>query len=205
MKILDVTFSEPEANLKFEETLLDSEEQEVLRFWESETYFVVLGYGNKQISEVHTDAGVPVLRRVSGGGTVLQGPGCLNYCLILDMEKRPELSKVDTSNRFIMERNRSALLPLLPEVQIQGITDLAIGNLKFSGNAQRRKRRFILFHGTFLYNFDISMIEKILKPPEKQPEYRQKRSHVDFLTNIELSPQVIKKRLKDAWNSASVI
>ena len=35
-------------------------------------------------------------------------------------------------------------------VEVQGHTDLAINSLKFSGNSQRRKERFLLFHGVFL-------------------------------------------------------
>jgi lipoate-protein ligase A len=199
MQLFDTTFEEPKKNIEFDEELLDAESGEAMRFWESASYFVVLGAGNKKEAEVRSGVGVPVLKRVSGGGCVLQGPGCLNYALILDTQKRPELSKIDSTNRYVMERNCAALRPLVDGVEVRGITDLAVGGLKFSGNAQRRKRRFILFHGTFLYGFDISMIEKTLNIPEKQPDYRLGRSHRDFLTNVALDPADIKQRMKDIW------
>ena len=211
MKILDFTFPSPEENLACEEALLEAAEEglsnEVLRFWSPTKPFVVLGYSNKISEDVNLAAcqkrNIPILRRVSGGGTVLQGPGCLNYSLILKIEGREGLSSITSANHFIMEKHRAALLPATsPEISVRGITDLALGDLKFSGNAQRRKRQFILFHGTFLLNFDIAQIEKFLTIPPRQPNYRNNRKHTDFLLNLNLPPEEIKKRLARAWEAS---
>ena len=95
MTFLDLTLPAPAENLACDEALLDWFEEQggdgVLRFWEPDNYFVVVGYGNHVAIEANVPAceadGVPVLRRCSGGGTVLQGPGCLNYSLILKIEE----------------------------------------------------------------------------------------------------------------------
>ena len=92
-------------------------------------------------------------------------------------------------------------LILGPGIEIQGFSDLALGRLKFSGNAQYRKRRFLLFHGTFLLGLDISLMDKLLPVPSKQPPYRQNRSHASFLTNLDLPPHAIKDRLRQAWDA----
>ena len=92
---LDLTLATPEDNLACDEALLDwaeaHESPGLLRFWESDRRFVVLGYANRVADEVDVEAcraeDVPVLRRCSGGGTVLQGPGCVNYALILPMNR----------------------------------------------------------------------------------------------------------------------
>ena len=208
MKLLDLTFKTPEENLALDEALLaeceESNADEALRFWSPKDYFVVLGYSNKAEEEVHAPFcqknKIPVLRRVSGGGTVLQGPGCLNYSLILKIKEHQGLSSVTSTNRYIMERHAEGLSALLKKkVGVKGHTDLALGDLKFSGNSQRRKREAILFHGTFLLDFDISMIEKTLKMPPKQPDYRQNRVHQKFLTNLTASPASIKECLKKIW------
>ena len=189
MKYFDFTFPGPAENLAADEALMDlcenGLEGEIMRFWEPKTPFVVLGYANQAAREVDLEAckkeGIPVFRRCSGGVTFVQGPGCLNYSLILRMDAAP-LRNITGTNKFIMERNIAALEPLLKAgAQIQGHTDLALANLKFSGNAQRRLRNCLIFHGTFLLNFDISLIEKILPMPSKQPCYRENRSHADFL------------------------
>src|ERR1039458_3609667 len=95
MRHLDLTIPSPAENLACDEALLDWCESgtgaECLRFWESPEPFVVVGYANKVETEVNVAAcearKIPILRRCSGGGTVAQGPGCLNYALILPITK----------------------------------------------------------------------------------------------------------------------
>lgn len=183
---------------------------EILRFWEPLETFVVLGYSNKtclEINELSCKAdGLAVLRRTSGGGTVLQGPGCFNYSLFLNLKERPELGGITASNAYIMEKNRAALETLLEKpVVVQGHTDLTLGDLKFSGNAQRRKKDHLLFHGTFLYKFDLEKIEKYLAMPEARPAYRGERPHLDFVTNIPVNPASIAQALQKAWGSEGIL
>jgi lipoate-protein ligase A len=146
--------------------------------------------------------GIPILRRCSGGGTVLQGPGCLNYSLILQIADSGPLQSVTGTNRFVMQRNQEVLAKLLGRpVQVQGFTDLTLGNLKFSGNAQRRRRHRLIFHGTFLLEFDLALVGRYLNLPSRQPDYRQSRSHQDFLTNLKLSADAIKQAMREAWGA----
>ena len=190
-----------------DEALLDACEEdggpEVLRFWEPARHFVVLGYSNPLRSEVRLPAcraaGIPVLRRMSGGGTVLQGPGILNYSLVLRTD-RPGLRTITTANRAILERHRACLAPLLAEpITAQGDTDLTFSGRKFSGNAQRRRRRSLLFHGSFLLDLDLALLEKLLPMPGRQPAYRRERRHRDFVVNLELPSQPIKQALAAGW------
>lgn len=210
MKSLDLTLPTPAENLACDEALLDFCEEtggdEVLRFWESRTYFVVVGYANKAAAEVNLAAceasNIAVLRRCTGGGTVLQGPGCLNYSLILKMERNSVIRGISTTNRFILKRHREALGSLLgKKVEMKGQTDLAIDGLKFSGNAQRRRKNFLLFHGTFLLDFDLTLLQKVLPMPSKQPDYRHNRTHAEFLTNLNISADAVKRALQKTWNA----
>ncbi|EEF58762.1 lipoate--protein ligase family protein [Pedosphaera parvula] len=208
MKYLDLTLPTPAENLACEEALLDyceqGREEELLRFWEPRQHFVVLGYANKAATEVNLKACetnlVPVLRRCSGGGTVLQGPGCLNYSLVLRIQRGSALATISDTNTYIMKQQLKALQPLLStSSSVQGHTDLAINNVKFSGNAQRRKRHFLIFHGTILLNFDLPLIENLLAMPSKQPDYRQNRRHSDFLTNLNLPVETVKHAIQRTW------
>jgi len=206
---VDLTLPTPQQNLACDEALVDwceqGHDEEILRFWESPEYFVVLGYSGRAAAEVNLSAcrrdGFPVLRRCSGGGAVVQGPGCLNYSLILRIADRAPLKGITETNNFIMRRHKEALEPVLGAgVAIQGFTDLALGLRKFSGNAQHRKRRFVLFHGTLLLDFDIPRMDELLPLPSRQPAYRQNRPHRDFLVNLEAPASVIKEVLKKSWN-----
>jgi lipoate-protein ligase A len=210
MQHLDLTLSSAAANLACDEALLDACDNgagaEVLRFWEPRECFVVAGYANELAREVNLaacrQAGLGVFRRCSGGGAVLQGPGCLNYSLALKMEGRPALATITGANRHIMERQRAALASLLGrEVEVKGCTDLAAGGLKFSGNAQRRKRHALLFHGTFLLRFDLGLMDQFLPMPSRQPDYRQGRGHGRFLTNLGVEAAAVKAALRLAWEA----
>jgi len=212
MNYCDLTLATPEENLACDEALLELCEEglgdEVLRFWEPVQYFVVVGYANKVATEVNVpfcrQQGLPIRRRCSGGGTVLQGPGCLNYALILHLDQSGPLQSVSATNRFVLERHRAALGGLLQgPVQTPGPTDLALGGLKFSGNAQRRKRRALLFHGTFLLHFDLALVEQALPMPSKQPDYRANRSHSHFLVNLAVPARQVKSALSRAWQAAA--
>lgn len=207
---LDWTSPAPEANLACDEVLLDQCEANsgppVLRFWEAPELFAVVGYANHVATEVEVEAcraaGVPVFRRCSGGGTVLQGPGCLNYALILPLAFDPALASISETNRFVMDRHREVFSGLTgSSVEIQGHTDLAVGKLKFSGNAQRRKRRAVLFHGTFLLHFDLGTMQRLLRFPSKPPDYRQGRAHARFVTNLNLPAATVKIALSRCWNA----
>lgn len=210
MKYLEFSFSTPEENLACDEALLDLSEEgsdaEVLRFWEPQNYFVVLGYSRKIHSELDLEScqkhGIPILRRSSGGGTVLQGPGCLNYSLILNIENSRSLQTITETNRYILNRHKKSIESILGKtIQVRGISDLVLDNLKFSGNAQRRKKKFVLFHGTFLLNFKISLIEEVLTIPVNQPDYRKNRTHCEFLANLNLPDKEVKGALIQSWEA----
>jgi lipoate-protein ligase A len=215
MKLLDLTLASPAENLACEEALLDFAEDgaggEALRFWEPREPFVVVGYANKVATEVNAvacaDRGVPILRRCSGGGTVLQGPGCLNYALVLRIEEGGPLQNISSANQFIMKRNRAAIESALhtphSAIQVQGHTDLTLDGRKFSGNSQRRRRRFLLFHGVILLHANLALISELLPMPSAEPGYRAHRPHAEFLTNLNLSTAAVKTALAQGWNATA--
>lgn len=216
MKSLDLTLPTPAENLACDEALLEAAEHgtgdEILRFWESTTHFVAVGYADKISTEVNHAAclarGIPILRRCSGGGTVVQGPGCLNYALVLRIAEDGPTRSISAANRFIMERNRAAIARIIQHpasnIQVRGHTDLVLDGRKFSGNAQRRRKHFLLFHGSLLLHFDLRLISELLPVPSKQPDYRAGRAHADFLMNLEVPAAQVKRSLADAWNAMDV-
>ena len=135
---------------------------------------------------------------------MLQGPGVLNYSLILRCDGSGPCHSIHATNQFILERHRDLLARLvLAPVECRGQTDLAIGGLKFAGNAQRRRRRFLLFHGTFLLHLDIGLLEKMLPQPSRQPDYRVNRSHSEFLINLNVPDHSLKAALSKTWDATA--
>jgi lipoate---protein ligase len=208
MHFLDRTLPTIADNLALDEALLLSAEAahgEVLRLWEWPSPAAVVGSGCRLAEDVdevacHGD-GVPVLRRSSGGGTVLLGAGCLCFTLVLSYERAAALGEIRPSYRYILERIRTALADLAPDVRCAGTSDLASGGRKFSGNAQQRKRNHLLHHGTLLYAFDVSRVSRYLRLPARQPDYRGGREHTDFLMNLPTTSAKLKDRLRAAWGA----
>ena len=210
MRYLDLTLPTPAENLALDEALLDEAERaaqprEALRLWEPAEPMVVVGQSSRIDAEVHRDEcrrrGIPILRRSSGGAAIVTGPGCLMYALVLSYRLRPRLRLVDHAHRFVLGRVASALRPLVPEVTCRGTSDLAVGELKFSGNSVRCKRDHFLYHGTILYDFPLDLIDQCLAMPSRQPDYRDGRAHRGFVTNLPLPPGTIRAALIAAWDA----
>jgi lipoate-protein ligase A len=212
MDWLDRTLPSLAENVALDEALLLAAESgdggEVLRFWEWPFPAVVLGSGSRLAEEVNETAclsdGVPIVRRSSGGGTVLLGSGCLLYTLVLSYERAPDLTDVRRSYRFILGRIAQSLSEDVGPLEPAGISDLAFAGRKVSGTAQQRKRSFLLHHGTLLYDMDLSQIARYLREPLRQPEYRGGRPHLAFVANLPLRGEEIKQRLRRLWDAGKL-
>ena len=204
---MDHTFEDPAMNLALDEAMLDAAEEglsgETLRFWESPTPFVVLGTAQEIALEAHEAAcavdGVPILRRCTAGGCVLQGPGSLNYALALLPERRPEVRTLKGSYCYILHALSDAFARLGLDIRHEGTCDLAIAGRKVSGNAQKRRRRAFLHHGTLLYRADAAAMARYLREPADRPEYRGDRAHDTFVTTIPLGAAALKSAVLDAF------
>ena len=211
MRFLDLTLPTLEENLALDEALLLRAEAggpEVLRGGEWPAPAVVLGAVGRIADDVHEEAcradGVPIRRRSSGGGTVLLGPGCLLYSVVLAYARAPGLAELMPSYGYILGR-MVAGLGRFAEVGVNGSSDLTIADRKVSGSAQQRKRDHLLHHGTLLYAFDFKPIARYLKMPPRQPDYRQRREHQDFLTNLPASAADLKQALRGAWDAREIL
>jgi lipoate-protein ligase A len=209
MRFLDLTLPTLPENLALDEALLLEAEAghggEILRVWEWPNPAVVLGSGCRLSEDVEEGAcaadGVPILRRSSGGGTVLLGSGCLLYSLILSYSRDPALGEIRPSYRFILGHIGQALEESIGPIEQAGISDLIIEGRKFSGSAQQRKRSYLLHHGTLLYAFDLTLLPRYLRQPTRQPEYRAGRDHLTFVRNLPLSGTELQRRLRTCWNA----
>ena len=204
MLLLDLTLPTAAENVALDEALLDAAEageidDEILRLWEAPAPLVVVGRSSRVTAEVNLDAcrvaHVPVLRRSSGGAAIVAGPGCLMYAVVLRYAGREHLRLLDEAHRHVLSALAAALSTLVANVQPLGTSDLALGWRKFSGNSVRCKRDHLVYHGTLLYDFDLTVVERLLLMPPREPEYRRGRQHGEFLTNLGIPAQVLRSVL----------
>ncbi len=213
MDYLDLTLPTPEENIVLDEALLDEAEatpepRECLRLWEPAAPLVVVGRNSNIDGEVNVaycrEHGIPVLRRSSGGCSIVTGPGCLMYAVVLSYERRPRLKHLDETHRFVLDTLLRGLRPLVANVDRRGTCDLTVGPHKFSGNSVRCRRNALLYHGTLLYDFPLELASKTLKMPPREPEYRHGREHAAFITNLPTAASAMKQGLQIAWGAHRV-
>jgi len=204
----EITFATLAENVACDEVLLDHVERTggpgILRFWEIGSPGVVVGRASRVAQEVDLQAcdrdRIPVVRRVSGGCSVMCGPGCLMYALILPRATHTDAGLPAAIHAGVLDRMVEALTTSDIPVQRCGTSDLAWGARKISGNSLRLLRRSVLYHGTVLYHFDLTLLPNYLKMPPREPSYRGGRTHEAFLINLPYQPQQLKDRIRQAWN-----
>lgn len=190
-----------------EEAELAGHSAGTLRFWESPRHAVVLGRSSVSADEVDLafceQQGMAVIRRCSGGASVVVGPGCLMYSVILPIEARPELARIDNAHCFVLQTMLRGIRTLVPDASCAGTSDLACESKKFSGNSLRVKRTHLLYHGTLLYDFPLELIQQCLRTAPRQPEYRSGRNHLEFVCNLPIAKAPLQNALANAWGAHS--
>ncbi|XWS37338.1 hypothetical protein CRYUN_Cryun19dG0034200 [Craigia yunnanensis] len=147
---------------------------------------IVMGVSGKpaellEIESVLRDQ-VPVIRRFTGGGTVIVGHGTIFVTFICNKEAVADLQPYP---RPIMSWSS-----LLYSKVFQGIgdfhlreNDYVFGNHKFGGNAQSITKNRWIHHTSFLWDFNVRNMT-YLKLPKRAPAYRSGRGHLDFICHM---------------------
>jgi lipoate-protein ligase A len=205
---LDATLPSAPENVALDEALLIEAEERggppILRVWELDHLAVVLGASCRLRDNVRVEAcrvdDVEVARRSSGGGTVVIGPGALNFSVVLPIGSASELKNVDVAQRYVLARTLEAIRAEgVPLAEMHGSGDLTLGGRKFSGSAQRRLRHHVLIHASILYDFPIEAIDRYTLIPPRQPSYREGRPHAGFVTNLPLPRDRLVRALRASW------
>ncbi len=215
MERLELTLDTPAENLALDEALLHAYEAGelprggVLRLWESPQPVVVVGRATRLAQEVDAVAcrqlGIPILRRVSGGMTILAGPGCLMYAVVAPFPSRTG-NDINQLHQYVLEGIARPLQQLGFPAQLAGTSDLVLAALpkasrKVSGNSLRLSRNAFLYHGTLLYDYDLSLIQRCLLPPPRSPDYRDGRDHESFVANLNSDRDILSQAIAESWNA----
>jgi len=160
----------------------------VARVWACVETAVVLGVSRDLATEVDeaacTNRRVAVLRRASGGGTVVIGPGTLQYAFALPHDAGPPSIDAVKRRCSLLVRDALAASGVGASIDSDHSGDLHVGTRKVAGVALRRLRDATLLHGTLLVAADLGLIAALLRHPAREPAWRQGRPHLDFLANL---------------------
>lgn len=174
--------TDPRFNLAAEEYLLQNARCDTFMLWRNEQS-VIIGKHQNMAREINheyiTEHNIPVVRRITGGGTVYHDPGNINFSFIrLNRKENPVDFRFFT--RPVILFLKSMGLP----AEFEGKSNILVHGKKVSGNAAHIFKGRVLHHGTLLFDTDLGAIEKALRPEEERYTDRSVRSAPREVTNI---------------------
>ncbi len=152
---------DPFGNLALEEALFGAPalQRRILLLYSNDSC-VVVGRNQNPWVEVSPLAGLPALRRVSGGGTVYHDRGDLNWSFlspIAEHDRRAELAAIASA---LGSLGVEAAADGRGAIRLKGPGGLA--GAKVSGSARRVMRDRVLHHGTLLVDADLGRMAACL-------------------------------------------
>lgn len=119
---------------------------------------------------------LPLIKRFSGGGTVVVDNNTLFVTLIIN---KNALSFTCFPSS-ILKWTELLYAPIFGPFFSLRENDYTYHNKKIGGNAQYIQKERFVHHTSFLWDYDPNRMQ-CLKHPIKQPVYRSQRSHEDFI------------------------
>lgn len=205
MKTIINHVTDPHFNLALEEYVfknLDCEE-DILLLWQNEPS-VILGRNQIVFREVNIDyckeKNIPIIRRISGGGTVYHDLGNLNYSIITK-----NYEDVISNYRYFTKPLIDFLNHLGVKASFSGKSDIVIDSKKFSGNAQFYHNKRLLHHGTILFNTNLDTLKQTIRSLDSTIKSAGVHSNRTVVTNVtnHLNPLItieeFKSKLLSYW------
>lgn len=175
------TSHDAQFNLASEEYLLKHTDKNVIYIWQNAPA-VIVGVNQNALSEINFDYvnknGVKVVRRQTGGGAVYHDLG--NVCFTIIAPYDNEINHYKEFCAPVIEY----LSTLGVKAEFSGRNDLLVDGLKISGTAQTVYKNRILFHGTLLFDSQMSALEGALKPNKLKTQSKGIKSVRARVTNI---------------------
>lgn len=160
-----------------------------LSTWVPTIPMVVLGRSNRLVDEVNESwcksHGIAILQRYGGGGTVVLYPGCVVVSIGCWVNRK-------FHNEYYFDKLNQSIIDCIAALHVdiilsqKGISDIALGNKKIGGTSLFRSGNYLLYQASLICQLDIELISNCLCHPSREPDYRQGRTHKDFLTDLSI-------------------
>ncbi len=180
--------------------------------WQPDKLYIVLGRANTPERSIFTDIaqkdGVNIIRRDTGGESVVLSPGMLVFSskITLLKHERPGTIFRIINDQLINSFERVGVKGLYSK----GISDLSVNNRKVLGSSMYLKGKTLFYHAVLNIKEDVLIISKYLKHPKREPDYRGGRSHNEFITSLHkegilFDNSTLKEAISDAFNKIYTI
>lgn len=152
---------DPYFNIAAEEHLLKYLDREIVSLY-CNSSSVIVGKHQNTLAEINAPYvlknNIPVVRRISGGGTVFHDLGNINFTFIRRIDPKKMVNfQVHTQPVVDFLQSKGV------DAHIGGKNDIRVEGIKISGNAQHIFRDKVLHHGTLLYNTNLKALTEALE------------------------------------------
>lgn len=182
MHCLNLKPTDPYFNLAVDEYLLKQRHEDFLVISVNDRSVVT---GKHQVAhrELNTrfafENSIPLIRRISGGGTVYHDEGNLNFSFILNSAEGRQIDFAKYTLPVI-----AFLDSLGVKARLEGKNDLKVNGLKISGNAEHVFRKRVLHHGTLLFSTDTDILRSVLRKDTSAYSTRAVPSNPSHVGNL---------------------
>jgi len=164
LRFIQRTETDPYYNLAAEEYLLKTAVTDTFMIWRNEPA-VIVGKHQNALKEINLsfveEYKLPVIRRITGGGTVYHDPGNLNFSFIFTQRKENLVDFKEFTKPVI-----SFLQSLGLNAAFEGKNNITVDGLKVSGNSAHLFKNKVLYHGTLLFDASLEMLEQAIAGQE---------------------------------------
>ncbi len=181
MLLIKSQTNNPYLNIATEEFLLKNTSEDLIFFYRNAPSVII---GKHQVHNIEvnlpfvTEHKIPVIRRISGGGSVFHDENNLNYAIISSSKK----AWVDF-DKFTQPLIRHLSdLGLNPELRSK--SDIRVAQKKISGNASHIFKNRVMHHGSILVDTDLNLLSQCLKNTPSKYKNNSVQSRRSIVTNI---------------------
>jgi lipoate-protein ligase A len=182
MYCINLETNDPYFNLALEELLLKNSKEEYFMLYINSPS-VIIGKHQSGHIEVNTkyltEKNIPVIRRISGGGTVYHDLGNLNFSFIRQSESGKQVDFRKYTKPVI-----DFLKQMGVDARFEGKNDLKIDGLKISGNSEHIYGKRVLHHGTILFNAQLDMLRNCIRKEKSCYSSRAVPSNPSSVINL---------------------
>lgn len=191
------------ASVAMEEAILAHNDGLTVRVWNNERSVII---GRAQLACYETDVGycaaegIPIVRRITAGGAVFNGPGNLNWSLFIGREFSRGSIRYVWGVREIFRMSASLVTRAIELCGVRAWllepNRIVSSEGKICGMAAYVSRTGLLCHGTLLLDADLEEARRLTEPVRVDLERQYTRSNPAKMSNIGIGAVSFMNSLK---------